>query len=61
MEQLLAFIQQQQKTINTLQQQLLAIQIATITAATPAPAPVLVMVPIPEVASPPKFNGERVT
>jgi len=58
-------MQQQQKTINTLQQQLLAIQTATITATTPAatvtpaPAPAPVMVPIPEIAPSPKFSGER--
>jgi len=32
---------------------------ATITVATPTPAPAPITVPILEVASPPKFSGER--
>jgi len=67
MEQLFAYIQQQQEMINTLQQQLLAVQTVTITATTaaatatpvPVPAPAPVAVPIPEVAPPPKFSRER--
>jgi len=50
-------MQQQQEMINTLQQQLLAMQMATITAAAAAPTPVAV--PIPEIAPPPKFSRER--
>jgi len=63
MEQLLAFMQQQQETINTLQQHILAVQTVTSTAATaavpavPATTPVIVL--IPEVAPPPKFSRER--
>ena len=64
MEQLFAFMQQQQEMINTLQQQLLAIQTATITVVTvvaviPTLAPAPITVPILEIASPPKFSGER--